>query len=292
MFAPHRIFPTRMLQTTCRRWFCAAGRSSPTPRNRPWPARRPTARHPTPLADALLNLPTTLIHGDLATVNVAFEPDRVTLIDWGMPAAAPAAVDMARLLAGCASVIDATREQVIDDFRELAGSAHDETAMRLALLTSAGLAGLEQGTRRRRPSRTGDQGPGARRLRLVAQPGRHRLDAGYWSCDAYLRSRDKSTPSRASVATKLLIERDSLRSDLLVRRRAVCCEPFAQFRRVQVHEASRAGLATGAVPAARRQEHYGLASAARRSAANVVAGLRTRAGSARDEQFAERNNRS
>ncbi len=100
---------------------------------------RPVARlltDPTPLADALLNRPTTLIHGDLATVNLAFEPDRVTLIDWGMPAAAPAAVDVARLLVGCASVIDATREQVIDDFRELAGAAYDEQAMRLALLTS------------------------------------------------------------------------------------------------------------------------------------------------------------
>ena len=50
-------------------------------------------------------LPTTLLHGDLATVNMAFEPDRpgcLTLIDWGLAAAGPAELDIGRLLAGCA----------------------------------------------------------------------------------------------------------------------------------------------------------------------------------------------
>lgn len=91
---------------------------------------------PEPLATALGNGPMTLVHGDLATVNIAFERDQVTLLDWGMPAAAPAAFDLARLLAGCASVLDLSREEVIDDFRRLAGPAHDETSLRLGLLSA------------------------------------------------------------------------------------------------------------------------------------------------------------
>ena len=88
-----------------------------------------------PLADALRARPCTLVHGDLATVNLAFEDERVTLLDWGTPAEAPAALDLARFLAGCASVVDATREQLIEDFRELVPAGRDEPALRLALLS-------------------------------------------------------------------------------------------------------------------------------------------------------------
>ncbi|MFF0271435.1 hypothetical protein [Kribbella sp. NPDC004536] len=95
---------------------------------------------PAPLGDALLARPCTLVHGDLATVNLAFEKEGVTLLDWGMPAAAPAALDLARFLAGCASVVDATREELIEDFRELVPAGRDEPALRLALL--AGLVWL------------------------------------------------------------------------------------------------------------------------------------------------------
>jgi hypothetical protein len=90
----------------------------------------------TPLADALQSRPCTLVHGDLATVNVALTDDRVVMLDWSMCVAAPAALDLTRLLAGCASVIDATREQVIADFRALAGPADDQTALRLAMLSA------------------------------------------------------------------------------------------------------------------------------------------------------------
>jgi Phosphotransferase enzyme family len=65
---------------------------------------------PQTLADALQSRPTTLIHGDLATVNMAFSDGELTLLDWAMPAAAPGAVDIARFVAGCASVVDMSRE--------------------------------------------------------------------------------------------------------------------------------------------------------------------------------------
>jgi hypothetical protein len=89
-----------------------------------------------PLASALAGRPSTLVHGDLATVNVALEDDRVVLLDWSMCVAAPGALDLARFLAGCASVVDATREEIIADFRTLAGPDDDEPALRLALLSA------------------------------------------------------------------------------------------------------------------------------------------------------------
>lgn len=88
-----------------------------------------------PLADALLEGPVTLAHGDLATVNMAFEDERLVLLDWALPTAAPGALDVARLLVGCAHVIDLAPDEVIDHYRRAAGPAYDERSMRLALLS-------------------------------------------------------------------------------------------------------------------------------------------------------------
>lgn len=89
---------------------------------------------PTSLATALRARPTTLVHGDLSTVNMAIEGDTLVLLDWALAAAAPGALDLTRFIAGCASVVEVSREQMIADYREAAGPAYDERAMRLALL--------------------------------------------------------------------------------------------------------------------------------------------------------------
>jgi hypothetical protein len=89
-----------------------------------------------PLASALLSRPVTLVHGDLATVNMAVELDDLVLIDWAMPTAAPGALDITRFIAGCSSVVDLSREEMLGVYRRAAGPAYDETAMRLALLAS------------------------------------------------------------------------------------------------------------------------------------------------------------
>ncbi len=89
-----------------------------------------------PLGAALEAGPVTMTHGDLATVNMAFEQDELVLIDWAMPTAAPGALDVARFLAGCASVVDGTRDDVIAAYRDAAGPAYDERSMRLALLSA------------------------------------------------------------------------------------------------------------------------------------------------------------
>jgi hypothetical protein len=94
------------------------------------------ADDPAPLARALRARPATLVHGDLATVNLAVEGDRLVLLDWGLAAAGPGALDIARFLAGCASVVDVSREQMLADYRDAAGPAYDDPAMRLALLAA------------------------------------------------------------------------------------------------------------------------------------------------------------
>ncbi len=94
----------------------------------------------TPLATALGAGPVTLAHGDLATVNMARDDDTLVLLDWALATAAPGALDIAWLLAGCSSVLEPSREHVLATYAGLAGPAHDVRSLRLALL--AGLLWL------------------------------------------------------------------------------------------------------------------------------------------------------
>jgi hypothetical protein len=89
---------------------------------------------PQRLATALRRGGTTLIHGDLWLVNAALTPNGVILLDWSIATEAPPAVELASFLAGNASSVQATREQLIDDFRRLEGDLHDPGVLPLALL--------------------------------------------------------------------------------------------------------------------------------------------------------------
>jgi len=90
---------------------------------------------PEPLVAALAQHRATLIHGDLKLGNLGFTGDRVVMLDWGTQTGwAPPAVEAAWYLAVNWSRIDASREQVLDDFRAAEGDRHDEDALRLALL--------------------------------------------------------------------------------------------------------------------------------------------------------------
>lgn len=75
--------------------------------------------HPAPLLAELSRLPHTLIHGDLWLVNLALEPERLTLLDWGLASWAPPAVEIASFLAGNASQVRASRDQLVDDARDI-----------------------------------------------------------------------------------------------------------------------------------------------------------------------------
>jgi hypothetical protein len=94
-----------------------------------------------PLAAALLAGPVTLAHGDLATVNLAFEGERLILLDWAMPVAAPGAFDIARFLVGCAHVVDLHPDEVVAAYAAAAGPAYDDDSMGLSLLAALGWLG-------------------------------------------------------------------------------------------------------------------------------------------------------
>ena len=75
--------------------------------------------NPAPLADVLRREPQTVVHGDLRGANLGLLPDRIVMLDWGLAGEAPAALDFGWYLFVNGWRIDATREQVIDDFLEL-----------------------------------------------------------------------------------------------------------------------------------------------------------------------------
>ena len=93
-----------------------------------------------PLAEALLRGPVTLLHGDLATVNMAVGGDDLVLLDWAVATAGPGALDVTRFLAGCSSVLDLEREEVLAAYERAAGPAVDAPSTSAALL--AGLLWL------------------------------------------------------------------------------------------------------------------------------------------------------
>jgi hypothetical protein len=91
----------------------------------------------TPLRRALETGPVTMNHGDLATVNMAIDGTTLVLIDWAMPNAGPGSLDVARFIAGCASVVDLSREGLLGAYRDAAGPAYDARCERLSLLAGA-----------------------------------------------------------------------------------------------------------------------------------------------------------
>jgi hypothetical protein len=93
------------------------------------------AEDPGPLARRFADGPVTLVHGDLATVNMAPLDGRLYLLDWALAAAAPGALDVARFLAGCAHVVDVQPDALVESYRAEAGDAYDDRSMRLALLS-------------------------------------------------------------------------------------------------------------------------------------------------------------
>jgi hypothetical protein len=90
--------------------------------------------HPEILARRLAERPGTLLHGDLFLVNIALDETRVSFFDWGLATWGPSWLEMTMFLIGAMSNVDATHEQLLDDYRELSGADHDELAFRLALL--------------------------------------------------------------------------------------------------------------------------------------------------------------
>jgi hypothetical protein len=99
-------------------------------------AMRALLDDPGPLVRELEKRPMTLIHGDLRLHNIGLSPDRVVLLDWEIAGVAPPAVEFGWYLIISASRIDATREQITDDFRDICGDRFDAHALELGMISA------------------------------------------------------------------------------------------------------------------------------------------------------------
>jgi hypothetical protein len=95
---------------------------------------------PRPLADELRASCTTLLHGDLRWANLALG-ERVVLLDWGLASLGPPAADFSWYLFVNGRRVDATYEELIDDFRVAEGALHDERTLELAWLAQLAMHG-------------------------------------------------------------------------------------------------------------------------------------------------------
>jgi aminoglycoside phosphotransferase (APT) family kinase protein len=90
---------------------------------------------PEPLADWLSARGSTLLHGDLRDEHLGLDGPRVVLIDWGIATQGHPVVDLTWYLAHCAWRIDATRDEIVDDFRRARGQDDDPEALAVGLLS-------------------------------------------------------------------------------------------------------------------------------------------------------------
>ena len=86
------------------------------------------------LTSELANAPKTFVHGDLRLHNLGLDGPRIVLFDWEVAGIGTPATEVAWYLIISASRIAATREQVIDDYRRVAGDTFDERAWDIACM--------------------------------------------------------------------------------------------------------------------------------------------------------------
>jgi aminoglycoside phosphotransferase (APT) family kinase protein len=87
---------------------------------------------PKPLARELARCDPTLIHNDLRGANLGLLSDRTIVLDWGLAGTGPCELDFAWYLFVNGWRIDATREQLVDDFKQAEGDLHDPRALELS----------------------------------------------------------------------------------------------------------------------------------------------------------------
>jgi aminoglycoside phosphotransferase (APT) family kinase protein len=87
---------------------------------------------PQPLAALLRDCVATLVHNDLRGANLGLVPGRTLVLDWGLAGSGPPELDFAWYLFVNSWRIDATREQLIDDFKRAEGDLHDPRALELS----------------------------------------------------------------------------------------------------------------------------------------------------------------
>ena len=89
----------------------------------------------TPLASALTARGTTLTHGDLRDENIALPGGRLVLLDWGLATQGHPAADLAWYMVHDVWRIEASHDEVVDDFRHALGERDDPAALELGLIS-------------------------------------------------------------------------------------------------------------------------------------------------------------
>jgi hypothetical protein len=89
----------------------------------------------TPLAGALLERGSTLIHGDLRDENIALPPGRLVVLDWGLATQGHPAAELAWYMVHDVWRIEATHDEVVEDFRRALGERDDPLALELGLIS-------------------------------------------------------------------------------------------------------------------------------------------------------------
>jgi hypothetical protein len=92
---------------------------------------------PAPLVTRLDALGTTLAHADIRDEQIGLAPDRLILLDWGRATQGHPVVDFAWSICHNAWRIDATHDELVEDFRRVRGESDDPRANDLI-----GLVGL------------------------------------------------------------------------------------------------------------------------------------------------------
>jgi aminoglycoside phosphotransferase (APT) family kinase protein len=86
------------------------------------------------LAAALEQRGTTLIHGDLRDENIGLPEGRLVLLDWGIATRAHPAVELAWYMVHDVWRIEATHDEVVEDFRRALGERDDPHALDLGMI--------------------------------------------------------------------------------------------------------------------------------------------------------------
>jgi ketosteroid isomerase-like protein len=94
-----------------------------------------------PLAAALDAHGTTLLHGDIRDEQIGLAGRRLVLLDWGLATQGHPVVDYAWYLMHCAWRIDATHDQLWEDFRAARGERDDPLAVELGAIAGLTMYG-------------------------------------------------------------------------------------------------------------------------------------------------------
>jgi Ser/Thr protein kinase RdoA (MazF antagonist) len=89
---------------------------------------------PAPLGGLLRACGSGVVHGDFRGANLALEPGRVVVLDWGLATEAPGVIDLAWYVFVNGWRIDAPKEELVAAYVARVSDLYDERTLKLGLL--------------------------------------------------------------------------------------------------------------------------------------------------------------